>query len=43
MFGLDDPSYFNPFGRFIDVQGHELGHATIQYEADLIYGVSQEL
>jgi Zn-dependent metalloprotease len=37
MFGLGDPSYFNPFGRFIDVQGHELGHAIIQYEADLIY------
>lgn len=36
-FGLGDPSYFNPFGRFIDVQGHELGHAIIQYEADLIY------
>jgi Zn-dependent metalloprotease len=36
-FGLGDPSYFHPFGRFIDVQAHEFGHAVIQYEADLIY------
>jgi Zn-dependent metalloprotease len=36
-FGLGDPSYFNPFGKFIDVQAHEFGHAVIQYEADLVY------
>lgn len=37
VFGKGDPSYFNPFGNFIDIQSHELGHAILQYEADFIY------
>lgn len=37
VFGLGDPSYFNPFGNFVDIQGHEFGHAILQYEADFVY------
>jgi Zn-dependent metalloprotease len=37
VFGLGDPSFFHPFGNFIDIQAHELGHAILQYEADFIY------